>query len=355
MHSIYQPLPDKSTLSPHFYCKEVLPKVSRTFAISIRVLRGDFHKSVLCSYLLCRILDTIEDSSFPDFSDQEAVFNAFTGIFAREDFSERAIQSGLDKFFETAQLRQNESDYYGLLRNTNLVIANFLTLPENYRKVIRECIMEMSTGMLSMVSQRRQSMTPVFLKTVADLEKYCYFVAGTVGVLTARLLREHSGRINHSLFNYLEEKSVSFGLGLQMTNILKDCWTDYQRGLCYIPEAMISQHDLSPASFFEPQSAGKAQKTIDDLIAMAANHLDNGLDLILSIPRSQFRVKLSCLWPLFFAITTLIETKRNRKLLLGEVVKISRARVQKLMRKTTLLGWSNRGIGNYYESFRVLL
>ncbi len=345
----------QSTLPPHLYCKAVIPKVSRTFAISIRVLRGDFHKSVLSSYLLCRILDTIEDSSFPHFSQQEAVFNSFTGIFSREDFSDRAVQNWLELFFATALLRQDEGDYYDLLRNTNLVIANFLTLPGNYRKVIKECIIEMSTGMLSMVLKQQQSTTPFFLKKEADLEKYCYFVAGTVGVLTARLLREYSGRINHSLFNYLEEKSVSFGLGLQMTNILKDCWADYQRGLCYIPEAMISKHNLSAASFFEPENTKKAQKTIDDLITLAASHLDNGLDLILSIPRSQFRVKLSCLWPLFFAITTLIETKRNRKLLLGEVVKISRARVQKLMRKTTLLGWSNRGIGNYYESFRVLL
>jgi len=345
----------QSTLPPHLYCKAIIPKVSRTFAISIRILRGDFHKSVLCSYLLCRILDTVEDSSFPDFAHQETVFNSFTELFSREDFSDRAIQSWLELFFTTALLRQDEGDYYDLLRNTDLVIANFLTLPGNYRKVIKDCIIEMSRGMLSMVSKRQQSSTPFFLKTEADLDKYCYFVAGTVGVLTARLLREYSGRINHSLFNYLEEKSVSFGLGLQMTNILKDCWADYQRGLCYIPETMISKHNLSAAGFFEPQNLKKAQKTIDDLITLAAGHLDDGLDLILSIPRSQFRVKLSCLWPLFFAITTLIETKRNRKLLLGEVVKISRARVQKLMRKTTLLGWNNRSIGNYYESFRVLL
>ena len=345
----------QSTLPPHLYCKAIIPKVSRTFAISIRILRGDFHKSVLCSYLLCRILDTVEDSSFPDFAHQETVFNSFTELFSREDFSDRAIQSWLELFFTTALLRQDEGDYYDLLRNTDLVIANFLTLPGNYRKVIKDCIIEMSRGMLSMVSKRQQSSTPFFLKTEADLDKYCYFVAGTVGVLTARLLREYSGRINHSLFNYLEEKSVSFGLGLQMTNILKDCWADYQRGLCYIPETMISKHNLSAAGFFEPQNLKKAQKTIDDLITLAAGHLDDGLDLILSIPRSQFRVKLSCLWPLFFAITTLIETKRNRKLLLGEVVKISRARVQKLMRKTTLLGWNNKSIGNYYESFRVLL
>ena len=123
----------QSTLPPHLYCQAIIPKVSRTFAISIRILRGDFHKSVLCSYLLCRILDTVEDSSFPDFAHQETVFNSFTELFSREDFSDRAIQSWLELFFTTALLRQDEGDYHDLLRNTDLVIANFLTLPGNYR------------------------------------------------------------------------------------------------------------------------------------------------------------------------------------------------------------------------------
>ena len=43
------------------FCVEILPRVSRTFAINIRVLSGDLYKAVLCAYLFCRIVDTIED------------------------------------------------------------------------------------------------------------------------------------------------------------------------------------------------------------------------------------------------------------------------------------------------------
>jgi farnesyl-diphosphate farnesyltransferase len=41
--------------------QEVLPAVSRTFALSIRVLPGTLGQAVLASYLLCRIADTLED------------------------------------------------------------------------------------------------------------------------------------------------------------------------------------------------------------------------------------------------------------------------------------------------------
>jgi farnesyl-diphosphate farnesyltransferase len=40
------------------FCELVLPAVSRTFAIGIRVLPGDLGRAVLTSYLICRLADT---------------------------------------------------------------------------------------------------------------------------------------------------------------------------------------------------------------------------------------------------------------------------------------------------------
>ena len=44
------------------YCVETLPKVSRTFALNISVLKGNLHKSILVAYLFCRTIDTVEDA-----------------------------------------------------------------------------------------------------------------------------------------------------------------------------------------------------------------------------------------------------------------------------------------------------
>ena len=43
------------------FCNESLKKVSRSFALSIMVLEGDLRKCITIGYLLCRIIDTIED------------------------------------------------------------------------------------------------------------------------------------------------------------------------------------------------------------------------------------------------------------------------------------------------------
>src|SRR3990172_4427450 len=44
------------------FCRAMLPRVSRTFALCIRFLPPGLDYAVLVAYLLCRIADTIEDA-----------------------------------------------------------------------------------------------------------------------------------------------------------------------------------------------------------------------------------------------------------------------------------------------------
>jgi hypothetical protein len=52
-------------------------------------------------------------------------------------------------------------------------------------------------------------------------------------------------------------------------------------------------------------------------------------------------------WPLLFAVKTLAISRNNINVVLSEA-KITRAEVMSIVRKTTLLGWSNRWLVNYY-------
>ena len=49
-------------ISDREFCQDMLPKVSRTFAVCITLLPQDLEHSVLIAYLLCRVADTLEDS-----------------------------------------------------------------------------------------------------------------------------------------------------------------------------------------------------------------------------------------------------------------------------------------------------
>ena len=57
--------------------REILPAVSRTFALSVQLLRGDLGRSVLCAYLLCRIADTIEDDAHATPEDKARLLGEF--------------------------------------------------------------------------------------------------------------------------------------------------------------------------------------------------------------------------------------------------------------------------------------
>lgn len=76
------------------FCREILPQVSRTFALSIRVLPGDLGNTVRTSYLLCRIADTIEDEPQLSAEQKAEWFDVLRACFdcpdAAAEFAERA-------------------------------------------------------------------------------------------------------------------------------------------------------------------------------------------------------------------------------------------------------------------------
>ncbi|NBV44989.1 MAG: phytoene/squalene synthase family protein [Planctomycetia bacterium] len=60
-----------------------------------------------------------------------------------------------------------------------------------------------------------------------DLLRYCFRVAGAVGVLMCPLL----GLRDHSFLPH----AAALGMGMQLTNIARDVAEDWQRGRCYLP------------------------------------------------------------------------------------------------------------------------
>src|SRR3954464_5598457 len=63
------------------FCREILPAVSRTFALSIRLLPGELGAAVRDAYLLCRIADTIEDAPDLPADDKAALLDRLAACF----------------------------------------------------------------------------------------------------------------------------------------------------------------------------------------------------------------------------------------------------------------------------------
>ncbi|MEP7002663.1 MAG: squalene/phytoene synthase family protein, partial [bacterium] len=125
------------------FAREVLPAVSRTFALSIRVLPGDLGKAVLTSYLLCRIADTLEDEPTLPAEAKAALLDELTLCF---DDSMRA-----DAFPSLVETLTGDAAHVRLTRNTDLVFVLYRSLPAGTQVHVRRWVGEMISGMRKFV------------------------------------------------------------------------------------------------------------------------------------------------------------------------------------------------------------
>ena len=64
------------------FCKRLLPRVSRTFALSIEALPDSLREAVRTAYLLCRVVDTVEDAPRLSLEERVRRFDVFDALLA---------------------------------------------------------------------------------------------------------------------------------------------------------------------------------------------------------------------------------------------------------------------------------
>ena len=130
--------------------------------------------------------------------------------------------------------------------------------------------------------------------------------------------------------------AVSFGQGLQMTNILKDVWEDKTRGACWLPQDVFEKsrfdlNDLSKDSYQASFGNG-----LGELVGITRAHLRNALSYTLLIPKREKGIRRFCLWALGMAVLTLRKIHKNPEFTSGQEVKISRRSVKVTVGLTSL-------------------
>src|SRR6185436_19025522 len=139
-----------------------------------------------------------------------------------------------------------------------------------------------------------------------------------------------------------------FGLALQTVNVIRGLRKDYERGWIFVPESFCAAVKLNRADMFKPEYQRQALQVVDLVADKAERHLQNALDYIKALPPWLHTLRLACIWPMLFAARTLAISRHNVNVLVGEV-KMSRDEVKTIVRDTTLFGWSNRWLENYFR------
>jgi farnesyl-diphosphate farnesyltransferase len=319
-----------ASASDEEYQDQILPHVSRTFALTIPQLPAKLRIAVTNAYLLCRIADTIEDQTTSSAAARLGLLHRFVAVVCGEEEAAQLARDLLPRFSE--QTLPAERD---LVLNMGRIVRLTAALDDEQRVAIRRCVEVMCEGMheFQCIASLRG------LARMSDLDDYCYYVAGVVGQMLTQLFCAHSPAIEAQRAG-LEKLSVSFAQGLQMTNILKDVWEDWQRGACWLPQDVFGRHGVELGSLHPQRQAQGFDASMRELVGVAHAHLRNALAFTLLIPKEEAGIRRFCLWAIGLAVLTLRRIEANPGFTAGNQVKISRAAVG----VTTQL--SNAAVGN---------
>jgi farnesyl-diphosphate farnesyltransferase len=316
--------------------REILPAVSRTFALSIRMLPGALGRAVLAAYLLCRIADTLEDEPVLPADSKALLLDELQRCF--DD------PSAADDFPARVATLAGDAAHVRLAQHADLVFVLYRSLPAGTRVHVQRWVGEMIVGMRKFVLLYPHG---IRIQSLDEYKEYCYYVAGTVGYLLTDLWHEHAPSIGERQYEVLREKCRSFAEALQTVNILKDVATDAEReNAIYVPEELLREHGGSHATILAPDRLRATRAALATLAQLAWHDLEGARSYLLLIPRRAVPIRLFCVLPLLFAYATLRDlTHAPHALALGQVVKISRREVKSLTMFGFLVILSNRGLG----------
>ena len=297
----------------------MLAGVSRTFALTIPRLPNELREVVSNAYLLCRIVDTIEDEPALTADQTKTYCQLFLEILETDKNPNHLISLLAPKLTHHAIPAEHE-----LIRQLNKVIRITKSFADVQRQALIRCVRIMSEGMVYF----QEHANPRGLPNQAEMDKYCYHVAGVVGEMLTDLFCYYSEEIAHHR-EELFQLSSSFGQGLQMTNILKDIWDDQERGACWLPRDLFENKGLNLLDMGSLAGRQDFQQGLEQLVGIAHYHLENALKYTLLIPSKEKGIREFCLWALGMAILTLRKIHRNPGYTDGDQVKISRNSVKK--------------------------
>jgi phytoene synthase len=190
--------------------------VARTFSIACRLLPAGLRDDVYLLYLVFRTLDDLVDEDDPGAEESVAAVEAWAAGDPAADSREVAILRDLD------------------VRHA---------LP-------RDAIGEFCAGMRTDLERRT-------FPGEDDVDRYCYRVAGTVGVTMASILGVDDPAS-------ALPAAGALGMAMQRTNILRDIDEDRARGRVYLAEATLARFG-GPAAI----APGRRAPLLRDQIARA--------------------------------------------------------------------------------------
>lgn len=262
-----------------------LERVSRSFAITIPFMAEPMRDYVALAYLLCRIVDTVEDDAKAALLDKITWLSDFA-FLSGDEFTEPDVLRGLRlRALDLVKDGSSEDDI-ALVRDLELAVNLLLSYSDEVQEIICHAVSILAHGMSSSL---RHKLEQSEISNIDEVDSYCYFVAGVVGEMLAELFVLHDNNVDRKELMAL---AVSFGEGLQLTNILRDRAKDAKRGASFLP---VSDAD-----------------GVLEYVALTQGHLDDAISFICALsPHRNSGVRMFCFTNVAMAMYLLRQVARS--------------------------------------------
>ena len=324
----------------------MLPRVSRTFALNIRLLDESMGEAVRIGYLLCRIADTIEDAWPGPRAEIEARFDQFLAALDGDDGAAHAFAAAAGKLAGHASAAHIE-----LVAATPTVLSAYAALAAADRADLAEAVHAMARGMRRYAGRAAErggdeaglACVP-YLDDDAELKDYCWIVAGCVGVMLTRLFERRCGNADARRLAL----SPAVGEGLQLTNILLDWPVDLRGGRCHVPGSWLAEFGLVPADLVGPPRP-EVEHLARRLEQRAWAALASVPEYVATIPLRHPRYRMFCLWPALWAAASLRHARLDRDFPWGPVrPRLPRAELWSIAAAALVRGHSRGGVASMF-------
>lgn len=192
-------------------CGEVCAEYAKTFNLGTMLMTPERRRAIWAIYVWCRRTDELVDGPNASY----------------------ITPAALDRWEDRLEDVFNGRPFDMLDGALSDTVSNFPVDIQPFRDMIE--------GM-------RMDLRKSRYKNFDELYLYCYYVAGTVGLMSVPIMgiAPESKATTESVYN----SALALGIANQLTNILRDVGEDARRGRVYLPQDELAQAGLSDEDIF---------------------------------------------------------------------------------------------------------